>query len=569
MPANSPSHGSVAAKGDNVAGVVLEEPISEGQRFSSWRGRRSDGTPATIHFLSRGATKKERKTFLDGVRRLQAASRTRPLPGVVDIFALAPMQLAYVARGGAVGTMEDLSVLGWGKPEIIAFLRRLCEALGELHQRGFVHGCLAPANVLIDSELRPRLCNVGLLSIGDFFGGPNDMSHDYARYAAREVRAGEAPSVASDLFSVGRLLYFALSGEPPDEADEDTPVLVAVERQPPGLVRIIRRCTLREPGRRYPDVAALLEDLDAWESGDVGGTHPRGREGASDTPEPSAVAPRTSTAPPAPTSDEGRISPRPPPISVRPPAVSARPPTAPRTSMRPSAPTSGPPGRSTRRPSAAPDGGDILSTNQRRLSGLLGGLFILGRRVVACVVAPPNGLSTGGLAVGVIGLALATPGMGDMPVVSRVVTAAVFGLPLWIAKPADIAAEAGRKAQLTNGTPLERAGRIRVLAAKGFKHFDDVDLGGLDLSQLQLTGASFQRSRLSGANFTGSRLAGASLMHAKLDGTDFSGADLAGATLQQASGWLLARCDEETVMPAGWLCDGGHPAADKVTPPAL
>ena len=42
-----------------------------------------------------------------------------------------------------------------------------------------------------------------------------------------------------------------------------------------------------------------------------------------------------------------------------------------------------------------------------------------------------------------------------------------------------------------------------------------------------------------------------------------------GATLQQASGWLLARCDEETVMPAGWLCDGGHPAADKVTPPAL
>ena len=43
------------ADGDTVAGSTLVEPIARGERLSCWRAKREDGSPSTVHILTRAA----------------------------------------------------------------------------------------------------------------------------------------------------------------------------------------------------------------------------------------------------------------------------------------------------------------------------------------------------------------------------------------------------------------------------------------------------------------------------------------------------------------------------------
>lgn len=524
------------ADGDTVAGSTLVEPIARGERLSCWRAKREDGSPSTVHILTRAADPRERKNFLEGARRLQNLTRSRPIKGVMEVVEIA--------------AMEDIGVLGWGTKETVAFVRRVSRALRELHEAGFHHGCLRPGNVLIDAELRPRLADVGMIVLDDSYDGPSDMKHDYSAYAAREIRLGEKPTTLSDVFSVGRLLYFALLGDEPDEEDEELPLLRALNGQPPGLVRIIRKCTTRERDRRYPDMAALVADLSNWEvAGDVGLKHPEGEE-----------------AHEAPEDEEG-------PPSSRRGAPSARP----SESVRPAAPSMSEPDE---RPEAAkvpvmsvsirddPDE-DILTPTQSRLGGLFGAVIIVGTLVLHYVTAAPSTSGLVAVLVGVIGLSLSVPVLGNAPVATRLVAALVLGLAVFAADPVAEVAELGRRAKLAKGNPVERATRIETLARRGYGNFRDIDFSGIDFAGLTLAGAHFEGARLAGADFTGAKLNGASFAKADVAGAIFSGADLSGVHTVEAMGWLEARCDDATVMPAQWICEDGRPAADRAAIPGV
>jgi Pentapeptide repeats (9 copies)/Protein tyrosine and serine/threonine kinase len=542
---SSPPRG--LAKGDQVAGATLVEPISEGERLSCWRAKREDGSPATVHLLTKSADPRERKNFLEGARALQSLSRSRPIEGIIEIVAIEAMDLACVGRGGAVGSMEDIGVLGWGTAETVAFIRRLCRALGALHAAGVVHGCLRPANVLIDSELCPRACDVGMLVIDDSYDGPSDMKHDYSAYASREVRLGEKPVVQSDIFSVGRLLSFALLDQEPEANDDDLPVLDELAGEPAGLVRIVRRCTTREKTKRYPDMDALTRDLERWQSvEEVGLSHPKGREGAVEQIEepPSSRRGRESSrgrdsVPPAAPSGEG--TPEPPPAA--------------RLSV-------------TLRADQEEDD-DVLTPSQARLGGLLGGVIIAGVLVFAYVSAVATTVTMLGLMIGAVGLGLAMPVLGGAPIGSRVVLIGVLAATAWFTNPDALAAEAGRRAKLTKGAAPERAARVKRLASRGFTNFEGIDFAGLDFNRMNLQGVRFSGCRLAGANFKGANLSGVSFARADLAGAHFAGADLSGVAIVDALNWRQSTCDDDTVMPGRWICEDGAPAAENVAMPGV
>jgi serine/threonine-protein kinase len=537
------------AAGDEVAGATLVEPIAQGERLSCWRAKREDGSPATVHVLTQAANPRERKNFLEGARRIQRLSRSRPITGVMEIVAIEPMELAYVGRGAAVGTMEDIKVLGWGTKEMVAFVRRLSRALGRLHAADVFHGCMRPANVLIDSELRPRLADIGMIVLDDTYDGPSDMKHDYSAYAAREIRLGEKPTPRSDVFSVGRLLYFALLGTEPDEEDEDLPLLRALNGQPPGLVRIIRRCTTREPDQRYPDMGALVADLANWEvAGDVGLKHPKGEE-AAEAPEdeeappssrragaPASSRPADSMRPRAPEPADGKED-KPAPVAITPIAL------------------------------REDEEEDVLTPTQSRLGGLLGVVVILGALAVAYQTASSSVFGVVAVFVGVIGLSLAMPVMGSAPVASRVLAAIVLGLGMFAADPVNELAEMGRRARLAEGSPAERVPQIQRFVERGHTNLGGIDYSGLVLTGMDLRGVSFNAARLTGTDFSKAKLAGASFDGADVSGANFAGADLSGAEMVKALGWQQARCDEDTAMPADWFCDEGQPTPEQVTLP--
>lgn len=536
---NAPAKGDTGLrKGEEVAGARLVEPMARGERIVCWRAMRSDGEPATVHALTGAVHPREKDNFLKGARKLAVLTRNKPLEGVVDPVTVVPNIPAYIARGGTAGTMEDVTILGWGVRETVTFIRRLCRALSALHEHAIAHGCLRPANVLLDDDLRPRLSDVGMLVIDDSYDGPSDMKHDYASYAAREVRLGKKADARSDIFSVGRLLYFAIHGSEPDEQDEDTPLLAALEHAPPGLVRIIRRCTLRSPEGRYASVAELMRDLEHWRDADaVGIQHPNGKEGA----QPDDSSSPGDSDPPSYPNEPSRSSR--PPDSVRPPPADQRKP--------PEVPI-----RSYHAPPRVDD--DLLTPMQARVGGALGLLILCGAVLQAYYAGVASDGVVIGSIVGAVVASLAFPPIAA-PLPSRLINAFVFALVAWFLDPATVLAMRGRDARLSGGTAQTRGMEVAKMKARGVRDFSDVELVGVDFKKLDLSFLTFDRGRLGNASFLDAKLKGASFISADVTGADFSGADLTGVDMSPAKGWPGAKCSEATEMPAGWVCDEGAP----------
>ncbi|MEY2626638.1 MAG: hypothetical protein RJB08_397, partial [Actinomycetota bacterium] len=91
----------------------------------------------------------------------------------------------------------------------------ICRALHAVHQAGWVHGDVRPANIIFDANRRARLGALDVLTRENI--GEADIER--ARYAAPEVGQGAAPTAQSDVYSLALSLVEAVTGEVPFNAD--------------------------------------------------------------------------------------------------------------------------------------------------------------------------------------------------------------------------------------------------------------------------------------------------------------------------------------------------------------
>jgi eukaryotic-like serine/threonine-protein kinase len=166
----------------------------------------------------------------------------------------------------------------------VYLLRQACDALSEAHAAGLVHRDIKPGNIfaaqrggffdvakLLDFGLvKPILDDESLdLTLdGSITGSPLYMSPEQA--------TGDTnPDPRSDIYSLGAVAYFLLTGRPPFMADKPLKVLLAHVNEPitppsayrsdipADLEQVILRCLAKSPGDRFPDAASLAEALDA------------------------------------------------------------------------------------------------------------------------------------------------------------------------------------------------------------------------------------------------------------------------------------------------------------------
>jgi serine/threonine protein kinase len=146
-------------------------------------------------------------------------------------------------------------------PAVLALARDLLGALEHAHLRGVILRSISPLSILVSAGGRAtvtdvRHCNYCLPAI------PHGAQPPALAFTAPEVRDGAPGDPASDIYAVGALLYFVVTGQEPalDPAAVRKPTAIR-----PTCPRVIERIVLRalraQPESRYFTAAEMLEDF--------------------------------------------------------------------------------------------------------------------------------------------------------------------------------------------------------------------------------------------------------------------------------------------------------------------
>ncbi|KRG84285.1 hypothetical protein ABB34_09755 [Stenotrophomonas daejeonensis] len=173
--------------------------------------------------------------------------------------------------------------------ERIALFVKVCEAVAEAHRCLVIHRDLKPANILVDARGQPRLLDFGIARLidedsaaaGDTRTGQHALT---LAYASPEQLACQPLTTATDVYSLGAVLYQLVCGQAPF-ADHDNPAglyqaIIHTDVTPPSrrlpreraaparnqqvpadIDAIVLKALRKEPGQRYASVAALADDL--------------------------------------------------------------------------------------------------------------------------------------------------------------------------------------------------------------------------------------------------------------------------------------------------------------------
>lgn len=156
--------------------------------------------------------------------------------------------------------------------QVLALVRQVCAAAEHAHRNLVVHADIKPGNVFVSPAGQVKLLDFGVARLLDGAEpeprGPQPLTR---AYAAPECRAGEPPTAAADIYSIGVLLHQLLTGELPRESTETVVMPVRDlrgaeirERLPGDLDPIVRKAMHPEPALRYGSVGAIVEDLNRY-----------------------------------------------------------------------------------------------------------------------------------------------------------------------------------------------------------------------------------------------------------------------------------------------------------------
>jgi serine/threonine-protein kinase len=156
---------------------------------------------------------------------------------------------------------------------VVDVMLKCALALDYMHRNGVLHKDIKPGNIMLTKDGAPKVMDFGIAAMGPAASQTGSTTvAGSPMYMSPEQVTGKRLGPASDLYSLGAVMYLLLTGQPLFEADDARELFAHIRNQPPPtlqgrrgipelLARIVDRLLSKDPAARHTSGRALAEDL--------------------------------------------------------------------------------------------------------------------------------------------------------------------------------------------------------------------------------------------------------------------------------------------------------------------
>jgi serine/threonine protein kinase len=223
--------------------------------------------------------------FAERFRREARSAASLSHPNIVQVYdrgetedGTSYIAMEYVPGGTLKEQIERRGPFGAGVTATVG--AQIAEALGAAHERGMIHRDIKPQNVLVSASGDLKVTDFGIARAASAVtSSASSAIFGTAGYISPEQALGEPVGPASDLYSLGVILYEMLTGELPFTADNAIAVCmkhVTEPLRPPrqlnplvpeGMDALVVMLLAKRPADRYASATELLDDLERVRDG--------------------------------------------------------------------------------------------------------------------------------------------------------------------------------------------------------------------------------------------------------------------------------------------------------------
>ncbi len=266
---------------EKLGPYLLDEQIGKGGMGFVYSARHED-TGAEVAVKMLASTFADDHNFRDRFQQEIETLQQLQHPGIVQIIGYGQEEdILYYAMELVKGRtlfqmLRENGTFTWR--EVIRITIDICYALKHAHDRGVIHRDLKPSNLFLTDDDQVKLVDFGIARLF----GTTQLTADHsvvgtADYMAPEQAEGVRPTIKTDLYSLGSVMYALLTGRPPFASasvaqvihklkyDQPQPITESIADVPQELDYIVRQLLSKQPNHRIPTPLAVAHRLQAMQ----------------------------------------------------------------------------------------------------------------------------------------------------------------------------------------------------------------------------------------------------------------------------------------------------------------